>query len=129
LHGFIHLLYFGQSARFFELQTGLLFPDHSWAFSRWLGVNKTRILVSLSLILAAVGFVIAGVGVIIEQAWGQQWVIISSIFSSVIYMLFWDGNRQRLADQGAVGILINLILIVIGILLRWLFKKNISSTV
>ena len=31
LHGLVHLLYFGQSARLFELQPGMGWPDGSWA--------------------------------------------------------------------------------------------------
>jgi hypothetical protein len=31
LHGLVHLLYLGQSARYFELQPGLAWPDGSWA--------------------------------------------------------------------------------------------------
>jgi hypothetical protein len=38
LHGLVHLLYFGQSARYFELKPGMTWPDGAWAFSRLLGV-------------------------------------------------------------------------------------------
>jgi len=36
LHGLVHLLYFGQSWRFFELQPEMVWPEDSWAFSRLL---------------------------------------------------------------------------------------------
>ena len=31
LHGLVHLLYFGQSTRYFELQPGMVWPDGAWA--------------------------------------------------------------------------------------------------
>ena len=58
LHGLVHLLYFGQSARLFELKAGMLWPDDSWAFSGLLGTNRTRTLASIFCILATVGFVV-----------------------------------------------------------------------
>jgi hypothetical protein len=32
LHGLVHLLYFGQSARYFDLRPEMIWPDGSWAF-------------------------------------------------------------------------------------------------
>jgi hypothetical protein len=37
LHGLVHLLYAGQSGRFFELRPGTIRPDNSWLFSNFLG--------------------------------------------------------------------------------------------
>ena len=47
LHGLVHLLYFGQSQRYFELQPGLAWPNGSWVFSRWLGDDPARWLASI----------------------------------------------------------------------------------
>ena len=59
LHGLVHMLYFAQSARFFELQAGMLWPDGSWAFSKLLGDATTRMVAGIFCILVAAGFVIA----------------------------------------------------------------------
>lgn len=48
LHGLIHLLYFGQSARLLELQSGMIWPDGSWIFSKLLGDNGTRTLAAVA---------------------------------------------------------------------------------
>jgi len=48
LHGLVHLLYYGQSARHFELQPGMVWPDGSWAFSRLLGDELVRSLAGVS---------------------------------------------------------------------------------
>ena len=64
VHGLIHLFYFGQSRRLFELQPGMFWPDGSWAFSKHLGNETTRMLASTSCVLAAIGFVTGGIGLL-----------------------------------------------------------------
>ena len=119
LHGLVHLLYFGQSARFFELAPGMVWPDGSWAFSRLLGVDVARNLASIFLIVAAIGLIAGGIGVLIGQAWWRPVVIGSAILSSVIFVLFWDGLAQSLDNKGGVGLLINLAILVAIIGLRY----------
>lgn len=119
LHGLVHLLYLGQSRKLFELQHGLVWPDGSWAFSRLLGNDTTRIMASIALGLAAFGFVIGGAGIFIRQEWWRPVVISSALFSAVIFLLLWDGERQKLDEKGAIGILINLVILIALFLLRW----------
>jgi uncharacterized membrane protein YphA (DoxX/SURF4 family) len=119
LHGLVHMLYFGQSARYFELQPGMLWPDGSWAFSRFLGNAMTRNLAGILLILAAVGFVAGGAGIFLKQAWWRPAVVIAAAFSSVIYLLFWDGGLAHLDNKGGIGILINLAILAATLLLQW----------
>jgi hypothetical protein len=106
-HGLVHLLYFGHSARYFELQPGLLWPNGSWAFSRLLGDGPTRMLASTLLALVAIGFLAAGAGMLFRQAWSRPLVVAVAALSSVVYLLFWDGVLQNLDGKGWVGILIN----------------------
>ena len=55
LHGLVHMLYFGQSARLFELQPGMVWPDGAWTFSKLLGDAATRHLANIACVLAAIG--------------------------------------------------------------------------
>ena len=119
LHGLIHLFYFGQSRRLFELQPGMVWPDGSWAFSKLLGNEATRLLASISCVLAAIGFVAGGIGLLVEQAWWRPVVVGSAAFSTVIFILFWDGEPQKLAEKGGIGILINIAILVALLILRW----------
>jgi hypothetical protein len=119
LHGLVHMLYFGQSARVFELQPGMIWPDGSWAFSRLLGDSAARNLSSALLVLAAIGFVIGGVGIFTKQAWWRPTIVVVSLFSSVIYLLFWDGGFQHLDNKGGVGILINLAILAALLIFQW----------
>jgi hypothetical protein len=119
LHGLVHLLYFGQSARYFELKPGMVWPNGAWTFSRLLGDETTRLLASISCVLAAIGFVVAGTGLFARQAWWHPVVVGAAIFSAAIFVLFWNGELQNLADQGAIAILINIAILVAVLILRW----------
>ena len=119
LHGLVHMLYFGQSARFFELQPGMAWPDGSWAFSRWLGDAGTRSLASVLLVLTAIGFVIGGIGIFAKQAWWRPVIVAVAVFSSVIYLLFWDAGMQHLDNKGGIGIIINLAILTALLFFQW----------
>jgi uncharacterized membrane protein YphA (DoxX/SURF4 family) len=119
LHGLVHLLYFGQSAKYFELQPGMVWPDGSWAFSRLLGNATTRNLASIFLILAAIGFIAGGAGIILKQGWWLPAAASAAIFSSAIFILFWDGVLQNLDNKGGVGILINLTILALLLIFHW----------
>ncbi len=119
LHGLVHLLYAGQSARRFELKPGMIWPDGSWAFSGPLGDEATRTLASIALILAAIGFVAGGIGVFVSQSWWRPVVAGAAVLSCMVYILFWNGRMQNLDGQGAVGLLIDLAILVAALVLRW----------
>ena len=119
LHGLVHLFYFGQSRRLFELQPSMVWPDGSWAFSKLLGDDVTRWLASVFCVLAAIGFVAGGIGILLGLAWWRPVVVVSAAFSAAIFVLFWDGKVQKLADKGAIGVLINLAILVALLVLGW----------
>jgi hypothetical protein len=115
LHGLVHLLYFGQSARYFELQPGMAWPDGSWALTRLLGDAGTRGVANVTLILAALALTTGGAGLLLKQDWWRLLVLVAAVFSSLIYLLLWDGGWQHLDNKGGVGILINLGILALGI--------------
>lgn len=119
LHGLVHLLYFGQSTRFFELQPGMDWPDGAWAFSNYLGTETARMLANILLVIAAIIFIGGGAGVLFKQAWWRLAVIAAAVFSTSVYFLMWDGKFERLADNGWVGILINLVILAAILLFKW----------
>jgi hypothetical protein len=119
LHGLVHLLYFGQSARLFELRPSMIWPDGSWACSRILGDEATRTLASISYVLSAIGFVAGGIGILVRQAWWRPVVVASAAFSAVMIILFWDGEMQMLDDKGGIGLLINLAILAALLVLQW----------
>jgi uncharacterized membrane protein YphA (DoxX/SURF4 family) len=119
LHGLVHLLYVGHSARYFELKPGMVWPDGSWAFSRFLGDKAARNLASIALILTAIGFIVGGIGILVGQAWWRPVVVGTAAFSSTIYILFWNGTMQNLDGQGGIGLLINMAILLAALIFRW----------
>jgi len=118
LHGMVHLLYAGQSGRYFELRPGMIWPDGAWLFSKLPGDESTRLLVVVLLALAAFGFVAGGLGLFFHQDWWRSVTLGTAVFSSLIFILWWDGKFQALADKGGVGILINLSIIFVAFILK-----------
>lgn len=112
LHGLVHLLYAGQSRRIFELQPGMVWPDGAWAFSRLAGMEGARFTATVLLVLGTIVFVVSGAGLLLRQAWWRPLVLGAAVFSSLIYVLLWDGAFQDLADKGAIGFLINAAILV-----------------
>ena len=53
-----------------------------------------------------------GVGILMSFSWELTIVLGSAIFSSLVFVLFWDGNLQKLDDQGGIGVLINIAIIL-----------------
>jgi hypothetical protein len=119
LHGLVHLLYSGQSGRLFELQSGMVWPDGAWAFSRLLGEQANRTLASLFLVLAAIGFVAGGAGIFLKHGWWRPVIVVVAAFSTILYLLFWDGALSHLDNKGGVGILINLAILAMVLLPQW----------
>jgi len=119
LHGLVHLLYTGQSLRLFEMQPGLVWPDNSWAFLQLLGNETTRKLSAIVLIIAAILFAVGGFGIVFSQTWWRLSVISAAVFSTFLYLLCWNGRFERLDDNGFVGILINIVLLIASLVLNW----------
>ncbi len=118
LHGLVHLLYFGQSRRLFELTPGLTWPDGAWAFSRLLGSEAARSLAAAVCVLAAAAFLSGGVALLARQPWWRAAVIGAAAISCLLFLLFWDGSLRRLDAQGAVALLINAAILAAA-LARW----------
>jgi hypothetical protein len=119
LHGLVHLLYLGQSMKWYELGKGMTWPENSWAFSRLFGNKTTRVIASVSCVLAALVFVGGGVLIFAKQpVW--VWITVgAAAFSSLLMLLMWDGKMKELANKGLFAILINATIIVLLLVVRW----------
>ncbi len=119
LHGLVHLLYAGQSARLFELQEGLAWPNDSWSFAPILGDETTRTLASVTYVVLAAGFIAGGVGLLLKQGWWNPVVVIAAIGAVLFTLLFWDGKAQMLDDKGGIGLLISLAILLSMLVVQW----------
>lgn len=112
LHGLVHLLYFGLSQKYFDLDKPLEgFPERSWAFSSLMGDSTTRSVASALYMLATIAFVLSGISILFQADWRNSLLIGAAIFSSLVIILFWDGKFQRMPDKGFLGVLINIALV------------------
>jgi hypothetical protein len=119
LHGLVHLLYAGQSLRFLELRSGLVWPDGSWAFSRLLGDETARLLASVPLGLIALGFIASGLVLLLSPDWWRPLTVSVTLLSTAVFVLHWDATSRALSDQGGVAILINLAILAAVLVVRW----------
>jgi hypothetical protein len=119
LHGLVHLLYFGQSRRLFELQPGMQWPDASWIFSKLNAGALARDMASLVLVLIAAGLVAGGIGVLARQAWSRGVVIAALALSTLLYLAMWDGTGQHLDQQGGIALVIAAAIALDLLLVRW----------
>jgi hypothetical protein len=110
LHGTVHLLYAGHSKRIFEMAQGMAWPDGS-VVDRALGTDVTRLLAAALLVMADMAFTLSGVGLLLDAGWWRLALPAASVFSSAVFLVFWNGRLDSLPSQGAVGILINIGLI------------------
>jgi hypothetical protein len=119
LHGLVHLLYAGQSLRYFELRPAMTWPDGSWLLSKILADRAARLLAAILLAMTALGFCVAGLGLFFQQNWWRPATVGTAIFSTVVFLLFWDGKPKALSEKGGIGILINLAILAVVLLLQW----------
>jgi hypothetical protein len=119
LHGLVHLLYLGQSAGVFELQPGMIWPQGSWALVGLLGAAGTRAVGGALCVVAALGFGGGGIGLLLRQAWWRPAAVGAALLSSALFILCWDGTLSRLDNQGAIGILINVAILVAVLGFGW----------
>jgi hypothetical protein len=119
LHGLVHMLYFGQSQKYFELQPGMTWPDGSWALSGFWGNDTTRSLAGILCVLVAVILVVGGIGLLAKWELWRSIVVGGTLLSTVAYLLLWNGKMQRLDNQGFIGILINLAILVALLIFKW----------
>ena len=112
LHGLVHLLYVGQSLTVFELQRGMTWPDNAWTLSVLADVRRTRGIASAACVLAALGLVTSGASLLLGLALWQPVLLYSTIVSGIVFVAFWDGRMHRLAEQGGIGLLIDLVTLI-----------------
>jgi hypothetical protein len=119
LHGLVHLWYVTLSLRLVAFRPEMGWSGRSWLFSNLLDDATLRTLASLLYVLVTLGFVVGGLGVFSQQAWWRPVVMGTAVSSTAIILLFWDGSLELLAQKGMIGLLINVVLLIILLGLRW----------
>ena len=112
-HGLVHAWYV-------VLSRGWIEPDEEefwgWNGRSWLlsGVLPERHILDVASVLYAVvaaGFVAGGAGYALAQGWAPTVLVGSAVLSTLALLLTWDGRFDHLADKGAVGVVINAVVL------------------
>jgi hypothetical protein len=120
LHGLVHLWYVTLSQGWVQFQADMGWTGKSWLFTTLLASNSTRFVATALYSLATITFLVAGIGLIADQEWSRTWMIVASVISSVVILIFWDGNFNMLVQKGVLGLLINIGILVAILLFKWL---------
>ncbi len=73
----------------------------------------------MALVLATLGFVVGGVGILAGWDWVRSLVAGAAIFSALLFALMWNGKREKLDGQGAVGFLIDVAILIVTVGFQW----------
>ena len=112
LHGLVHLLYMGHSLNYFELEKGFTWPGNSRLLAKIFGLKTNKLIASILCIIAAISFVLSGICSVSGQVWLNKAVITSVIVSTVLFIAFWDGTRNKLHTQGGIAIILNVLVLI-----------------
>ena len=112
LHGLVHLLYMGHSLNCFELEKGFIWPDNSKFLSNIFSLQTKKLITSVLCVISAISFVASGICVLIGYSWHNREIIVAVTTSTILFIAFWDGSMNKLHTQGAIAILINMVILI-----------------
>jgi hypothetical protein len=119
LHGLVHLWFFTLSQGIVKFQPEMGWTGRSWILTNFLGDSTTRSLASVFYVLATIGLVASGAGILLGVEWWRTVLVASGLFSLVIIFLLWDGSMQLIIQKGLIGFLINVVILIALLLLKW----------
>lgn len=114
-HGWVHFVYVASSQGWFGPGEGWGWNGRSWLLSSALDERTILTLASVLFVLVALGFAGGAVGYLFVSGWWASVLAGSAVLSAVMYVVMWDGRGTELFAKGALGLLID-----VGVLL-WLF--------
>jgi hypothetical protein len=56
---------------------------------------------------------VGGLGLLFGVDWWKTVTTFVAIFSSILFLVLWNGKFKALSDQGGVGMLINLTILIV----------------
>ena len=119
LHGIVHLIYFGQAQRYYEMQVGMAWPDGSWAFSRVMSEEAARSTAAVGCLIPGIAFLGAGIGILANLGWWRLVIVIGAASSTALFVLFWDGKLRKLGERGLIGVAMNIAVLLLVLVFRW----------
>jgi len=87
----------------------------SWLISKFIVQKPIKIFAGSLFVVAGILFFISGIAVLTDAHGLKNLLLLSSIFSTLILLVYWDGQINMLVPKGVIGVLINLIIALIAI--------------
>ena len=111
VHGLVHLWYVVLLQGLVEFTEDMAWTGNSWILSSFLGESSLKLLASSGYSLSTLGFVVGGGLILMGNDIWRTFLLTSAVLSSLIIVLFWDGNLSMIIEKGLIGLLINLAII------------------
>jgi hypothetical protein len=112
LHGAVHMVYPSIAQGWIPAPESGDTTGQSWLLARPLGEAAARNIGAFLFIATTLLFVVAAVGLALRQPWSVSWLAASAIVSSLALVALWDGKFAALAEKGAIGLAINIALLI-----------------
>lgn len=112
LHGWVHVWYLLLAEDIVKYTPDMGWSGNSWLLSGWMGGSTLKQSAVFLYLTAAILFTVTGIGYYSGKAWFINTMIISTIFSSLLIITFFDGKFELLVQKGLVGLIINIALLV-----------------
>ena len=111
LHGLVHLWYLTLSQGWVGFQSEMGWDGSSLLLSGFMSDSALRPIASILYLISTAIFLVGGVGVFMQAEWTRSVLMIAAVLSSVVILLFWDGNGGMLVQKGLLGLLIDLVIL------------------
>jgi len=106
-HGVAHMVYTSLALGWIPASPGQPDTTSSWLLGS-LGAQVIQTAGAAVFTALTLAFAVTAAGITLRQPWAGGWLVASSIASSLVILVFWDGNLENAVSKGLIGLLINL---------------------
>ena len=117
-HALVHLMYVGQALRWFELKPGMDWPDEARFLPSGISDHDIRTFAALAIGTTALAMIVGVAGFLARAGWGNWTIIAGAALVSLAHVLLWSGRWAEFADDGGIGVIINVAVIAAVLVLR-----------
>lgn len=121
LHGLVHFWYLVLSLKLVAYKPEMGWTGSSWLLSYFFGDEVQRSIASVSYPLAGLLFMAGAIGIYAHTGWAEKILILASILSSLLIVMYFDGRWALLVQKGLIGLAINMAIIA------WLLLRSSGS--
>lgn len=107
----LHFVSVASSRGWFGPDAGWRWNRHSWLLSGTLDEETIIDAATGRFVLVALGFTVGAVGYVLSRSWWVPVLVATALPSTLCCVIQWDGHRTTLLEDGALGILINILVI------------------